>query len=77
MKPWLMWRVASDNVVARLGQAVCFGAACLVPVLVFRKFAELEMSEPQLLIGVLMTMSMALLCTVLGILLEPKTKAVT
>jgi hypothetical protein len=44
-------------------------------VLVCRKFATIELSEAELLIGVLATMSMALLCTVFGVLLEPKAKA--
>ena len=61
--------------VARLGQVVCFGGACLIPVLVCRRFAALELSEGDLLIGVLVTMSMALLCTALGVLLEPRTNA--
>ena len=74
IKQLLTRKVASDAAVARFGQAVCFGAACLVPVLALRRFAELEMTEPQLLVGVLATMSVALLCTALGVLLEPKTK---
>ena len=68
-------RVASDTLVARLGQAVCFASACLVPVLVIRKLAALELTESELLLGVLATMSFALLCTAVGLLLEPKTKA--
>lgn len=75
IKQLLARRVASNSMVARFGQLVFFGGACLIPVLVFRKFAELELSEAQLLIGVLVTMSMALLCTALGVLLESKTKA--
>jgi hypothetical protein len=75
IKQLLTRRIASDTAVARLGQAVCFGGACLIPVLVCRKFATLELSEADLLIGVLATMSMALLCTVLGVLLEPNAKA--
>lgn len=67
--------VVSDGAVARFGQVICFGAACIIPILVFRRFAELEMSEAQLLIGVLATMSMALLCTILGLHLERQTKA--
>ena len=62
-------KVASDTAVARLGQVVCFVAACLIPVLVCRKFAELELSEAQLVIGVLNTMTMALVCAGLGVLL--------
>jgi len=75
IKQVLTRRITSDTAVARLGQAVCFGGACLIPVLVCRKFATLELSEADLLIGVLATMSMALLCAVLGVLLEPRTKA--
>jgi hypothetical protein len=63
-------KVASDAAVARFGQVICFGGACTIPVLAFRKFAELEMSEAQLLTGVLATMSVALLCTVAGLCLE-------
>jgi hypothetical protein len=76
IKQLLTRRIASDTAVARFGQAVCFGAACLMPVLACRKFATLELSEAELLIGVLATMSMALLCTVFGVLLESKAKAV-
>jgi hypothetical protein len=75
IKQLLTRSVVPDTVVARLGQVVCFGGACVIPVLVFRKFAELEFSEAQLLIGVLITMSMALVFTVLGVLLESKSKA--
>jgi len=75
IKQLLTRKVASDTAVARFGQILCFGAACLVPVLAIRKFAELELSEAQLLIGVLATMSLALLCTALGVLLESETKA--
>ncbi len=67
-------RVVSDTIVARFGQVVCFGGACVLPVLVFRKFSELDLSEGQLLIGVLSTMSMALTCAAVGVLLEPKCK---
>ena len=64
-----MRSIASDSLVARLGQAVCFGGACLIPVLVFRRFAEIDLSEAQLLIGVLATMSMALLLALIGTVL--------
>jgi len=74
IKQVLTRKVASDAVVARLGQMVCFGGACLIPVLAVRKFAELELSEAQLLVAVLATMSVALTCTALGVLLEPRTK---
>ncbi len=70
----LKCQLASDAAVARFGQVFCFGGACAIPVLVFRKFAELDMSEAQLLTGVLATMSLALLCTVLGLHLEPRAK---
>jgi len=75
IKQLLTRRIASDTAATRFGQAACFGGACLIPVLVCRKFATIELSEAELLIGMLATMSMALLCTVLGVLLEPKTKA--
>ncbi len=68
-------RIASDAAIARLGQAVCFGSACLIPVIVLRRFAALELTEAELLMGVLATMSMALLCAVLGMLLQPAIKA--
>jgi len=61
--------------VARFGQVVSFVGACLIPVLAFRKFPELELSEAQLLIGVIATMSLALFCTVLGLFLESRTRA--
>lgn len=72
----LMRRIASDRLAARLGQALSSVGACLIPVLVCRRFAEIELSEAQLLIGVVATMSMALLlaliATVLGERVEPK-----
>jgi uncharacterized membrane protein len=67
-------RVGSDGAVARFGQVICFGAACIIPILAFRRFAELDMSEVQLLIGVLATMSLALLCAVAGLHLERQKK---
>lgn len=75
IRQFLSRRVASEAAAARFGQLACFAAACLIPVLAFRKFPELELSEAQLLIGVVATMSLALSCTVLGVLLESKTKA--
>jgi len=68
-------RVASDAAVARFGQMACFAAACLIPVLAFRRFSELELSEYQLLVGVVATVSLALLCTVLGLFLESNKRA--
>jgi hypothetical protein len=49
-------------VVLRIGQGMAFLGVCLIPVLVFRKFAEIEMSEGQLSIGVATTMTLAMLC---------------
>ncbi len=67
--------IAPDSVVARVGQAVCFGGACLVPVLVFHRFTEIDLSEAQLIIGVLATMSMALVFALLGMVLRPIPKS--
>ncbi len=75
MKQFLTRSIVSDSAVARVGQTVCFGGACLIPVLVFRRFTEIEISEAQLIMGVLATMSMALVCSLAGMLLEPKAKA--
>ena len=75
IRRFLSRRVASDVAVARFGQFVSFACACLIPVLAFRRFSELELSEAQLLIGVVATMSLALHCAVLGELLKSKTKA--
>ena len=72
---FLKRRMASDASVARLGQVVAFAAACLVPVLVFRRLPEIDLTEAELLIAVLATMSMALLCAVMGELLGAKAKA--
>ena len=71
----LKCRVASDATVARFGQFICFGGACAVPALVFRRFAELDMSEAQLLIGAVATMSLALLFTLVGLYLERQARA--
>jgi len=75
IRNFLCLRVASGAAAARFGQAACFACACLIPVLVFHRFTEIELSEAQLLIGVVATMSLALHCAVLGELLKPKTKA--
>ena len=79
IRPVLMHRIASESLVARLGQVVSSAGACLIPVVVFRRFAQIELSEAQLLIGVLATMSMALIlaliCAVLGDRVESKAKA--
>ena len=71
----LTYKVASDSAVHRLGQMLCFTGACLIPVLAFRKFATLEITEAELLIGVIATMSLALLLTLLGLSLEPRKAA--
>jgi hypothetical protein len=68
-------RLVSEATVVRIGQAVCFGCACGIPVLAFWKFTRINMSEAELLIGVLATMSMALQCTLLGLHLESRAKA--
>ena len=68
-------RVASDTGMIRVVQAACYIAAALIPVLAFRKFADWELAEAHLLVGVIATMSMAVFYTALGVLLEFKTKA--
>ncbi len=73
--PLLSRRVASDATVARLGQLVCFAGACLIPVLAVRRLSGLDVSEAELLIGVVATLSLALLCAAAGLLLEPRTRA--
>ncbi len=75
MKQLLTRSIVSDSVVARVGQTVCFGGACLIPVLVFRRFTEIEISEAQLIMGVLATMSMALVCALVGVILEPNAES--
>jgi len=75
MRKLLKHKIVSDYVFARFGQIFCFSAACLIPVIVFRKFAKMEMTEANLLIGVLATMCLALLMTIIGILLEPPKKS--
>jgi hypothetical protein len=67
-------QVVSERSLARVGQGVAFVGAGLIPVLVFRRFAEVEMFEGQLLIGVVATMSLAILCAMLGMLLDSRTK---
>lgn len=75
MTQMLMRRVVSDSWVIRSCQAACFTAAGLIPVLAFDKFAELEISETYLMVGVIATIAMALFYTTLGVLLEPRAKA--
>ena len=77
IRRFLSRRVASDVAVARFGQFVSFACACLIPVLAFRRFSELELSEAQLLTAVIATMSLAVLCAVAGevLVLVSKTEA--
>ena len=77
IRQFLSRRVASDAAVARFGQCISFACACLIPVLTFRRFSELELSEAQLLIGVVATMSLAVSCAMIGelLVLGSKTKA--
>ena len=75
IRRFLSRRVASDIAVAWFGQFVSFACACLIPVLAFRRFSELELSEAQLLIGVVATMSLAISCVVAGELLVLGSKA--
>jgi|GEM_PF-2744874 len=73
---WFTRRVASGQAVLRTLEAACFAAATLIPVLSFHKFAELELSESQLLVGVLATLMTALFYTALGVLIEFKTRTI-
>ena len=75
IRQFLSRRVASDAAVARFGQFLSFACACLIPVLAFRRFSEVELSEAQLLIAVTATMSLAVLCAVVGELLVLGSKA--
>lgn len=73
---FLTRHIASDAAVLRFTEAGCYLAAGLIPWLAFRKFAELEISKDQLLLGVLATMTIALLFTVLGVMLHCKAVSV-
>ena len=68
-------RVVSDAAMTRLAQVVSFGCACGIPVLAFWKFTRIDMSEAEILIGVLATMSMALQFTLVGLHLETRARA--
>jgi hypothetical protein len=68
--------IASDALVARVGQIVSFAAAVVIPLLVFRQWLpEKDLSETELLLVVLTTMSIALLCAVMGEAIGAKAKA--
>lgn len=73
---FLTRHVATYAAVLRVTEAGCYLAAGLIPWMAFRKFAELEITKDQLLLGVLATMAAALLFTFLGVLLHFKTKSV-
>ncbi|MBL9175484.1 MAG: hypothetical protein JNL10_18220 [Verrucomicrobiales bacterium] len=62
--------ILPDRTVLRAVQASCFAAAALIPTLAFRKFAEVDLSRAGLLVGVLSALTLAFLCTVLGVFLE-------
>jgi UPF0716 family protein affecting phage T7 exclusion len=74
MTQFLRRRIPTAAAAARLEQAACFITACLIPVLTFRKFAEIEMTDAELTIGVLATMTLAVLCAVLGLLLRSESR---
>lgn len=68
-------RIASDTRIVVLVQTACFAAAGLIPALSLHKLAELDLSRPELLLGVLATLLSALFYTTLGMLLRPPSKA--
>src|SRR5262245_50785420 len=60
-------RIGSATADARLAQILTFLAACVIPVLAFRKFADMELTEFQLMMAALATMSLSVLCALLGL----------
>jgi hypothetical protein len=72
---FLKRRVASETGVIRFVQASCHVAAALIPVLAFPNFADWELAEAHLLVGVMATLSMAVFYAALSVMLEFKTKA--
>jgi hypothetical protein len=64
----LRTRITSDTFDARLPLGICTCAGVLLLVLSFRNFAEADLDESQLLLGVLASVCLSLLFIVAGLL---------
>jgi len=62
-------RITGDSFDAKLAQLGCFVAGVLVLAVSFWKLTRLDLSEPQLLFGVLLSLCAPLLLIVVGLLL--------
>jgi len=71
----LKFRIVSDCAFYRFLQAMLFIMAGVVPAIVIRKLAAMDITEAGLMIGILVAMSFALLCGLLGLAFESKAKA--
>jgi hypothetical protein len=71
----LKFRIVSDCAFYRFVQAMLFIMAGAVPAIVIRKLAAMDITEAELMIGSLVAMSFALLCGLLAVTFESKTKA--
>ena len=60
---------------ARRAQVLAFLAAGVVLVLAFRKFGGMDLTEFQIMMAVLATMSLSLLCVLLGLVCGRKPEA--
>ncbi len=67
-------RVASEAAWLRLSQALLLITGCLIFVLGFYRLADLELKEPQLLLGIAVLCSLWLQCGILYVLLDLKRK---
>jgi hypothetical protein len=67
-------KVATRKKVARVAQALCVGGASLIPIIVIRKFATLDLTQDQLWFGAVATVTVSLLFAVIAMLFEFHTK---
>lgn len=67
-------KLTSDRFDAGFGQVACWLAAVLMLVLGFVKLTSLSLTETELFLGVMLVLTLALLCVNLGMLLRIDSK---
>lgn len=71
MNTILTRKVGSDLRLSRVAQFATLAAGCLVFVIGFRRLAELELTQAQLLLGVAVILSLFLQFGILFVVLDP------
>lgn len=68
-------RICSENVIRQAAQVAVMLTALLIFVVGFLKVMAMELTEPQMLLGIGLVFSLVLQCATLGVLMEMKRKA--